>query len=444
MSETRASLVESSDFTPFLKKMTIFASGGVFLDGYILVIIGIALVQLGPKLALDAYWSGLAGAASLVGLLFGALIFGYLTDIIGRKAMYLIDLAAIIVFSILSAFISSPVQLVLLRFGIGLAIGADYPISTSLLAEFTPTKHRGFMMGLMMIVWYIGAIVCSFVGYFLLALPNGWAWMLASAAIPAAILIIGRWDTPESPRWLLKAGKTEQALKVVKKVWGEQAELSDLGEAPPKKTNWLKTFQKGYFRRLVFVGIFWMCQVIPCFAIYTFGPQILGAFGMAEGNSWIWGYTIINVAFTLGCIPGLYWVESMGRRRMLILSYVIMSIGLLMLGVVPVTPVPVVLLGFGLYAFFSGPPTVLDALYPNELFPTDIRASAYGVATAISRIGAAVGTFALPVVLKAYGIQVTMLIATAITVLGLVVSIFMAPETKGKTLVECASLDWEM
>lgn len=434
------SSVEQSEFTPFLKKMTIFAGGGIFLDGYILVIIGIALIQLSPALDLNSFWTGISGAASLVGILIGGLVFGYITDLVGRKVMYLIDLVAIIIFSIMSMFISSAFWLVILRFLIGLGIGADYPISTSLLTEFTPTKYRGLMMGLVMFIWYVGAIVSTFVGYFLLALPNGWAWMLGSAAIPALILVIGRFDAPESPRWLLKAGREEDALRIVKKVWGEESELSDLGEVP-KQTDIRLLFQRGYFKRLMFCGLFWMCQVIPCFAIYTFGPQILGAFGLADGNDWIWGYAAINLAFALGCIPGLFWVESMGRRPMVIMSFVFMTLGLLVLSVIGEPPIWIVVLGFAVYAFFSGPPTILDALYPNELFPTEIRASAFGVATAISRIGAAIGTFALPWVLQHGGTQITMLLATSITLFGLIVCIFMAPETKGKTLAECGKLD---
>lgn len=435
-----SSLVEQSEYTPFLKKLTVFASGGIFLDGYILVIIGIALVQLDPILGLDSFWSGLSGASSLVGILIGGLVFGYVTDLVGRKVMYLIDLAAIIILSIMSMFISSALGLVVLRFLIGLAIGADYPISTALLAEFTPTKHRGFMVGLVMSVWYVGAVVSTFVGYFLLALPNGWAWMLGSAAIPAFILVLGRFDAPESPRWLLKAGRKEEALRVVKRVWGEEAELSDL-EEEPKKTDIRVLFQKGYLKRLMFCGLFWMFQVIPCFAIYTFGPQILGAFGMNDGNSWIWGYAIINLAFALGCIPALYWVESRGRRPTVILGFVFMTVGLLLLGVVSQPPIWVVVLGLAIYAFFSGLPTVLDATYPNELFPTDVRASAFGIVTAISRVGAAIGTFALPWLLQNWGTQITMLLAAGVSVLGLLVCILMAPETKGKTLKECSSLD---
>ncbi|HWR08441.1 MFS transporter [Sporomusa sp.] len=90
--------------------------------------------------------------------------------------------------------------------------------------------------------------------------------------------------------------------------------------------------------------------------------------------------------------------------------------------------------------FSRGPPSTLDWIYPNELFPTSIRASAVGMVTAISRIGAAIGTFALPYSLKTIGIGNTMLVSTLLTLLGLIVCIAWAPETRGLTLKEASTL----
>lgn len=112
-----------------------------------MVIIGTALIQLTPQLNLDIFWTGLVGASTLVGLLVGGAIFGYVTDLLGRQLMYEVDLIAIIVLSILQMFISSALQLVIVRFLIGIAVGADYPIATSLFAEFSPRKKRGLMLG---------------------------------------------------------------------------------------------------------------------------------------------------------------------------------------------------------------------------------------------------------------------------------------------------------
>jgi len=194
------SIVEETQFTPFLKRLTVFCCGGPFLDGFILVIIGAALVQLGPQLHMNSYMIGLSGAISLAGLFLGGAVFGYVTDMIGRKLMFTLDLLTIVICSILCMFISNIWHLLILRFVIGMAVGADYPIATSLLAEFAPKKQRGMLLGVLQVFWFVGAVAADFVGYALIDVNNGWKFMLGSAAIPAVILVLGRWGTPESPR----------------------------------------------------------------------------------------------------------------------------------------------------------------------------------------------------------------------------------------------------
>jgi putative MFS transporter len=433
------SVIEECTFTPFLKKLTIYCSGGPFLDGYILVIIGAALVQLGPHLQLDAYWSGLIGASSLAGLFLGGLVFGYLTDIIGRKTMYTIDLLALVIGSILQMFISTPMELVILRFIIGMAVGADYPIATSLLAEFSPQKYRGLMLGGLIAMWYVGATAADIVGYLLVDVPNGWRWMLGSAAVPAILLIIGRWGTPESPRWLLSKNRVEEARAVMKKVYGPEADIDDC-EQEVKQTRFGKIFEAGYFQRTIFVGSFWMCQIVPLFAIYTFGPVILEMFGLGHGKEAMLGDIILSALFLIGIIPALMWVNSVGRRRLIIWSFVFMTLGMLILGLFPEASAWVIMAGFAIYALASGGPNILEWIYPNELFPTDIRATAVGMGTAISRIGACIGTYLLPNWLQTYGLGTTMLIMAGITFVGLIACIGLAEETNGLTLAEAGSV----
>jgi len=433
--------IEDSPLTPFLKKLTIYTSGGPFLDGYILTIIGMALLQLEPQLQLDTFWTAMIGAAALIGLLVGGAIFGYVTDLIGRQVMYQLDLIAIIILSIMEMFISTPLELVIVRFLIGIAVGADYPIATSLLTEFCPRRYRGATMGLLASAWYAGAVVAGIAGYLLLATgPDAWRWMLGSSAIPALILVVGRWDTPESPRWLVSKGRTEEALNIIKKVYGTHASLTDLDEPTTEKTRFSKLLEPDYLRKILFIGLFWTFQVAPCFAIYTFAPQILEAFHLGAGNDWIIGYAVINIFFLTGTIASMSLVNHFGRRPLIIWSFIFMTLSMLVLGLVPGAPAWLIFLGFAVYAFFSGPPSALDWIYPNELFPTNVRASAVGVVTAISRIGAAIGTFALPYSLHTIGIGNTMLVSTLLTFLGLMVCVVWAPETKDLTLKEASIL----
>mgnify|MGYP000305582361 FL=1 len=108
---------------------------------------------------------------------------------------------------------------------------------------------------------------------------------------------------------------------------------------------------------------------------------------------------MVSLFFLIGSIPAMFWLNSMGRRPLLIRSLALMAVGLVILGVFPDAPIYVIILGFGLYAFFSGGPGILQWLYPNELFPTEVRASAVGIAIAFSRIGTIIATYGTPLFL---------------------------------------------
>lgn len=431
--------IDDVAMTPFLRKISFFSSGGSFLDGYVLSLIGVALTQIVPMFNLTAGESAAIGASVMVGILVGTIVGGYFTDIIGRKKMFIIDIIAIALFSILSVFASSAWELVAARFFIGVFVGADYPIATSLIAEFTPKKHRAISMGMVSAAWYLGATVAAFVGYFLYAVPDGWKWMLGSAVIPCVILLIGRHDIPESPLWLAQKGRTEEAEEVVHRVFGDDVELEPADTE--SKTSFKTLFKSGYFKRMIFLGMFILCQVVPMYAIYTFGPQIMTAFGLGEGQEAILGESAVSLFFLVGTIPAMFWLNSMGRRKLVLVSLAFMAVGLTILGIWPGAPIYVVIIAFGLYAFFSGGPGILQWLYPNELFPTEIRASAVGVAIGFSRIGTIIATYGTPIFLASFGIGPTMMIAAGLVILGLVLSFFLAPETKGLSLAESSAIE---
>lgn len=424
-------------FSSIHRRIMLWGSGGPFLDGYVLVMIGVALEQLTPLLKLDAEWIGLLGAGTLVGLFIGTSLFGYISDRVGRRKMFLIDIVAIGLISVATMFVSTPAELLVMRVLIGIVIGADYPIATSMITEFSSTRQRAFAVGFIAAMWYVGATCANLVGFLLYDMADGWRWMLGSAFIPCLAILIGRFDLPESPRWLLRKGRVKECDEMMRKLFGEPVVFD---EEPPQETRFLQLFNRRHFPFVLFVAAIWTCQVIPMFALYTFGPQIVGLLGWDSGRNAALGNVVISLFFMLGCLPAMYWLNSLGRRPLLIGSFAMMTAALALLGLVDNLGIALVVLAFAVYAFFSGGPGILQWLYPNELFPTDIRASAVGVIMSISRIGTVISTWALPVFITRYGISAVMLAGAVISAVGLMVSVLFAPETQGLSLTQSGKL----
>ncbi|MEU1180909.1 MFS transporter [Streptomyces sp. NPDC005820] len=433
--------MDDAPLSRFHKKLALYSSGGPFLDGYVLSIIGVAMVQITPRLDLSDSAQGLIGASALIGIFLGAFAGGWLTDRFGRQVLYTIDLVAIIVCSLAQFWATDPVWLFVLRLLIGTAVGADYPIATSLLAEFTPRRYRGPLLGGLVVMWFVGAAVAYIVGEALLhAGDDGWRWMLASAALPATVIVLLRLGTPESPRWLANKGRVEEAEAVLKQVYGPDATIDDLSEEEERENVDLKAIlRSGYGGRMLYISVFWTCSIVPLFAVYAFGPAILGALHL-EGSLANVGSALITVMFLVGCVIALFCVNRMGRRPLVIHSFVWSGLALLLLGIFPDAPAAVIMVLFAAYAVIIGGTQILQWVYPNELFPTEVRGSAVGLASSASRIGAAVGTYLVPMALTGWGIGGTMIAAAVINVVGAVVSVVWAPETRGMALHEAAAL----
>ncbi|MFR3092876.1 MAG: MFS transporter, partial [Eggerthella lenta] len=301
-----------------MRKLTFFSSGGSFLDGYVLSLIGVALTQITPLFSLDEAWSAAIGASVLLGIFVGTIAGGYLTDRIGRKKMFIVDIVAIGTFSILSVFCADPLQLVAARFFIGVFVGADYPIATSLIAEFThstapcrhgvgrlvPRRHGGGVRGTSCTAWQAAGSGCR------------------PAVIPCIILLVSGTTSPSRPCGWLRSRREADA--VMRRVFGE-----GVGRAggSGRRPAW-QGVRGGYLKRSAVLGILTLCQVAPMYAIYTFGPEIMTAFGLGAGHEAILGESVVSLFFLIGSIPAMFWLNSMGRRPLLIRSLALMAVGL--------------------------------------------------------------------------------------------------------------------
>ena len=417
----------------FLRRMTLTTAWGEGLDGYDLGVLSVVLPLLSIELGVSPIWAGLIGASSLIGIFFGAPIVGYLTDRFGRKLLFLIDIAAFVVLNILQGVVTEPWQLFVVRLLIGVAIGAEYAIGAAMLAEFAPSHGRGRRLSKLLVYWYFGYLASVVAAYALVDLVGlSWRWVLVTGALPALVVLVLRWGLPESPRWLIQHGRVDEARAIVDRHLGGDAYFrsEEYGEEKGD-AGWRQLFGPDLRRRTVFVCVFWACLVAPYFAIFTFAPQVFAALQIGDERA---GTIAANAVAALGALVGMLTIERMGRRQQLIGPFWIMTAALLVIGVWGDAPALVIVTCFALFSFFNALAGNLTAVYPIEIFPTAVRSSGVGVGSAFSRIGAAVGTFLLPVGISTIGIGPCMLIGAGLCAVGAVVSHRMAPETTGQTL----------
>ena len=423
--------------TGFLRRMTLATAWGEGLDGYDLGVISVVLVLITQDLGLTPLWSGLIAASTLIGIFVGAPVAGWLSDRIGRRTLFSIDIAVFVALGLLQAVVAEPWQLFVVRLLLGVAIGAEYSIGAALLSEFAPAAGRGRRVAGLLVSWYVGFLMSVVVAYVMTELLGiDWRWVLATCVVPALVTLALRYGFPESPHWLLQHGRRDEAEAVADRylggrAWFDEEEVDGEATAGAGRGGIRRLFAPGMRSRTFFACTFYACIVTPYFAIFTFAPQVFEA--LQVSNEAV-GAIVANAIAALGALVGMLTIERIGRRQQLIGPFAIMTVALLVVGLYTGGSPVIIVAAFAVFAFFNALSGNLTAVYPSEIFPTDLRATGSGVATAFSRIGAAAGTFLLPVGISALGIGPCMLIAAALTAAGLVVSYFLAPETTGQTL----------
>ncbi|WP_027188721.1 MFS transporter [Desulfovibrio cuneatus] len=422
--------------SPFHFKITALTFGAHLTDGYILGLIGIALTQITPLMGLNSFWQGFIGSSALIGLFLGSLFFGMVADSLGRQKIFLISFVVIALGSLGQFFVTTPLQLALCRIAIGIGLGGDYSVGHALLAEFCPKKYRGPILGSFSVIWTVGYVAATFVGSFAMkeGNPEAWRWMLASSTLPAVIILIARMGAPESPRWLANQGRLEEANAILARLFGPNVILGD--EAPATTGGgFMALFAPQYIKRTIFNCMFFVCIVMPYFAIYTFLPMILGIMGLSEGFI---TEMLLNMLLILGAFIGIWCTIRFTRRGFLINSFIIITTALFLLGLLPDTQNALLIGVFALFTVTLSAMSNLVGVFPAESFPTEIRSSGIGLATAFSRFGSAISTFLLPLCIVHFGIHTTMLILGGVALVGTVISILWAPETKYLSLAQAA------
>ncbi|RII22136.1 Inner membrane metabolite transport protein YgcS [Streptomyces sp. YIM 130001] len=419
----------------------VVAMCGKLIDGYVQAV-GPGLAMATRELEMTALWQGLVGAAALIGCFAGSPLFGWLTDRYGRKPLVVFTMAAYLVGCLAQLWVTDEAQLFAVRLFIGFVIGAEYVVTSPMVAEFAPAEKRGTLLASLQFGWYVGFILAYVIGYLVAeASPDAWRLPFAGAAVLAAIGLLLALRLPESPAWLAGKGRREEAERLIERRIGPAYDLAAFApEADPTTPDTDTTPQRSglalllspeYRSRTIFVCVFWACSVLPYFAIGTFAPQVLAALGLGDGLAASVATSILAV---IGSAAGVLFVDRSGRRPLILTTFWVSGVALAVIGLWSGAPVVVVVVCFLVFSSFNAAQGVLPGVYPKELFPARVRATASGIGSAVSRAAAAAGTFLLPMAMDAFGVTVTLTLAAGFLFVGALVSHALAPETRGKSL----------
>jgi SP family arabinose:H+ symporter-like MFS transporter len=434
----------------YILLISLVAAFGGFLFGYDTAVVSGAIGFLTAHFHLSAELTGWAASSMLVGCMAGAMIGGPLGDRWGRKPCLILCAVLFALSSLASALPPTLAQFAWSRFAGGVAIGAASMLSPLYIAEIAPEKIRGTLVALYQLAIVIGILVVFFVNLQIQRLGDeawnistGWRWMFASLVLPSALFAIFMAIVPESPRWLMKMGRRDQARRILERIGGPEnatREIAQIDEAlKQEEGRWSELFTTGY-RRALAIGIALAVfgQFSGINAIMYFAPEIFKAAG--SGTDSAFTQTVIvgvfNVLFTFVAI---WLVDKAGRKPLLIVGTAMQVVSLTFVGAMlsgghSGAPLLVGILGFvAAFAVAMGP---IPWIVNSEIFPTKLRGRAMSLAIFCLWLADWIVTQTFPMLREGIGPARTFWVYAGCSLLSTVFVIAMVPETKGRTLEE--------
>ena len=451
--------LDESAFTGFHWKTMITSGMGFFTDAYDLFIIGVALSVLTPLWHLNSLEIGLLGSTSLIAAAVGALLFGRLADAIGRHAIYGLTLIVLAAGAVASALSPNVIWLLVFRFILGVGIGGDYPLSATLMSEYANRKDRGKMVTMVFSMQALGLIFGPLVA--LLLLVSGinhdlvWRIMLALGAVPALATFYLRLQITETPRYALAMqGDIEGATRTIDAVTGK-ARLSASNGASPKAARkesngrnghfWLSLLLKRpYVNWLIGTAGCWFLLDIAYYGTTISSPLVLKTLNSHSTLATNMLYTLL--IFVIAALPGyivaILTIDRLGRKVIQVMGFALMTLAYGLIAIAPALSTLTLpfLLVYGVSYFFTEfGPNVTTFVYPAEVFPVMIRTTGHGIAAALGKVGAFLGALLFPFLLSTYHLPGAMGFAAVVSLLGLLLTVFLLPESKQRSLEEISN-----
>ncbi|OZI42886.1 MFS transporter [Bordetella genomosp. 4] len=374
------------------------------------------------------------GTLFFVGMLIGAFAFGRLADRIGRRPVLMLAVIIDACAGVASAFAPDFQWLLILRFLTGIGVGGTLPVDYTMMAEFLPAQRRGRWLVWLESFWALGTVFLAILAWVASAYGDeAWRIIFFVTGIPAIVGVILRWYVPESPLYLNKTGKSEEARQVLERVAktnGNSVQIAELEPQTMERKSVFALFGTGLARRSVSLLLAWLLVSVAYYGVFVYLPIKLSA----EGMGFMRGQAFL-IVLALAQVPGYalsaYAVERYGRKPTLIGFLLFSAAGCLLYSLgssVALMVTSTLLMSFALLGTWGA----LYAFTP-EVYPTSLRASGMGAAGAVARLG---GLFAPALIAPIMATQFTLslFVLSGLLVAGAVAIKWVDVESKDRAL----------
>ncbi len=459
--------IASTPMTTMQWRIWGMATAGKFFEGMVVFMTGVALPLIGVEFGLSAAQNGVVAAAVLFGILIGATLLGGLCDHFGRKRMFIVEMIIFVVFIVFLVFSPSYVWLVLSLFGLGTALGCDYPTAHMIVSESMPSSARGRLVLSAFGFQAVGALVGTAVGYLILyenPEVQAWRWMYATVIVPAILVIIGRFFITDSGQWLVSCGRIEEAERETRRLlkrtplYPNEIKLIDPNTnvdsgnltEPTRGSGALFTGKNR--KATILAAIPWFFQDLGTYGIGIFTPTILAAtigstarhpqnLANLIHNDMLAakGAAFLDILLIVGIISAVLLTDKIGRIRLQVFGFFGCAVGLTLAALSANFEGQMrmffIFAGFILFNFMNNlGPNAQTYLLAGEVFPTQIRGKGAGFAASFAKIGAVATAFLFPILLKDIGVTALLYILVGTSLSGVLITWLYRIETRGVSL----------
>lgn len=422
----------------------IAALGGV-LFGFDMVIISGTVPFFTGVFQLNEFQTGWAVGCINLGAAMGALLAGKLSDSLGRRRLLMLCAVLFALTGAGTGWAGSFPLFVSFRILSGVAVGAAALVCPMYVAEISPSAMRGRMVSFYQLSIVIGILLAYLSNYLLLNTgDNNWRWMFSSQSVPSLLFFFGLFFVAESPRWLIRKGRNDEAERILDRIGGQDYARIEANQISASFSQESRESVRDLFRPdlwpIVFIGIVVavFSQAVGQNSLFSYAPVLFRQAGMAQDSAFLQSIIIgvINFIFTFIAIGT---IDKIGRKKLLQYGSILLCFDALALSAAfywqwPGVWVLVCVLGFiAIYSATLGPVTWVAL---SEIFPNRIRGNAMALATLALWITNFFTTASFPIMKQYWGLPLTFVFHAVLCFIYFLFVRTRMPETKGKSLEE--------